>query len=129
MSISVDKYLEKLQEEDLQEIEPTMLAIGATSATFGILNGAFRLYKDYFNKAARACKDMPPREKSICMVKAKVDAKKSELAEIKKKASQCSKTNNPSKCRQKLGDKVKKISDQIKFLSQRLRQLTQMRYD
>ena len=49
MSKPVDKYLEKLQEEDLQEIDPTLLAISATSAALGISNMAFRLYKDYFN--------------------------------------------------------------------------------
>ena len=129
MSKSVDKHLEKLQEDNLQEIEPTLLAISAVSAAFGITNGAFRLYKDYFNKAARKCKDMSPREKSLCMVKAKLDAKKEELAEIKRKASQCSKTNKPNKCREKLGEKISKLTEQVKYLTQRLQQLSQMRYD
>lgn len=129
MSKPLDKYLEKLQEDNLQEIDPTILAISATSAALGITNMAFRLYKDHFNKAARRCKDMSPREKSLCMVKAKLDSKKEELAEIKRKAAQCSKTNNPTKCRDKLGDKLKKLSDQVKFLTQRLQQLSQMKYE
>jgi hypothetical protein len=130
MSEIVDKYLKTLQEEkeELQEIEPTLLAISATSAAFGITNMAFRLYKDYFNKAARKCKDLPPREKGVCMVKAKVDAKKEQLAEIKRKAAQCSKTRKPEKCRGKLSDKIKKLTDEVKFLIQRLQQLSQMQY-
>ncbi len=129
MSKPVDKYLEKLQEEDLQEIDPTLLAISATSAALGISNMAFRLYKDYFNKAARRCKDMSPREKSICMLKAKLEAKKQELGEIKRKASECSKTNKPTKCREKLSEKLTKLTDQVKFLTQRLQQLSQMQYN
>ena len=131
MSDTLDKYLNKLQEDEevLQEIDPTLLAISATSAAFGITNMAFRLYKDYFNKAARKCKDMSPREKSICMLNAKLDAKKEQLAEIKRKASQCSKTRKPEKCRGKLTDKVKKLTEEVTFLTQRLQQLSQMKYD
>lgn len=128
MSNLFEKYLQKIQEEELQEIDPTLIAISATSAAFGITNMAFRAYKDYFNKAARKCKNLPPREKGICMVKAKLDAKREQLAEIKRKSSDCSKTRNPEKCRGKLADKIKKLSDEVKFLNQRLQQLSQMEY-
>jgi len=128
MSNIVDQYIKIIQEEELQEIDPTLLAISATSAAFGITNMAFRAYKDYFNKAARKCKDLPPREKGICMVKAKLDAKKEQLAEIKRKSSECSKTRKPEKCRGKLSEKLKKLSDEVKFLMQRLQQLSQMQY-
>jgi hypothetical protein len=128
MSEIVDKYLKTLQEDQLQEIDPTLLAISATSAAFGITNMAFRMYKDYFNKAARRCKDLPPREKGVCMVKAKLDAKKEQLAEIKRKSAQCSKTKKPTKCRDKLSEKINKISEEVRFLMQRLQQLSQMQY-
>lgn len=130
MSQVLDNYLEKLNEDEpLQEIEPTTLTLGAIGMAFSISNMAFRAYKDYFNKAARRCKDMPPREKSICMMKAKLEAKKEELSEIKRKLSECAKTNDPNKCRTKLGEKVKKITDQVNFFTGRLRQLMKMKYD
>ena len=128
MSDNVQKYLNKLQEEELQEIEPTTIAISAITAAFSVTNMAFRMYKDYFNKAARKCKNLPPREKGVCMVKAKLDAKKAQLGEIKRKASDCSKTRKPNKCREKLSEKVKKITQEVEFLTQRLRQLSQMEY-
>lgn len=129
MSKVVQKYLDNLQEETLQEVDPTLLAISATSAAFGITNMAFRLYKDYFSKAARKCKDLSAREKSLCMLKAKLDAKKEQLGQIKKKSSECSKTRKPPKCRLKLGEKIKKITDEVTMLTQRVQQLSQMRYD
>jgi hypothetical protein len=128
MSDKLQKYLDQLQEDNLQELEPATIAISAVSAAFGITNMAFRLYKDYFNKAARKCKDLPPREKGVCMLKAKLDAKKQQLSEIKKKSSDCSKTRNPTKCRNKLSEKVKKLTEEVKFLTQRLQQLSQMEY-
>jgi hypothetical protein len=128
MSDIVQNYMDKLQEETLQEIDPTLLTISAVSASFTITNMAFRAYKDYFNKAARKCKNLPPREKGVCMLKAKLDAKKEQLSKIKAKSSDCSKTNNPTKCRGKLSEKLKKISDEVKFLTQRMQQLSQMQY-
>jgi hypothetical protein len=129
MSDIVQKYLDNLQEEALQEIDPTLLALSATGVSFGILNMAMRMYKDYFNKAARDCKDLPPREKSICMVKAKLDAKGAQLREIKRKSSECSKTRNPGKCRGKLAEKIRKLTEEVKFLRNRLRYLDQLKYD
>jgi hypothetical protein len=128
MSDKVQKYLDNLQEDNLNELEPTLIAISAISAAFGITNMAFRLYKDYFNKAARKCKDLPPREKSVCMLNAKLDAKKEQLAEIKKQSSTCSKTKDPNKCRTKLTEKIKKLTDEVTFVTQRLEQLKQMQY-
>jgi hypothetical protein len=128
MSDILDKYLNEIQEDTLQEIDPTLMAISAVSAAFSITNMAFRLYKDHFNKAARKCKNLPPREKSVCMIKAKLDAKKQQLGEIKRKSADCSKTSNPNKCRGKLTDKVKKITEEVSFLTQRLQQLGRMEY-
>ena len=128
MTDIAEKYVEELQREPIQEIEPTLIAISATSAAFGITNMALRLYKDYFNKAARKCKDLPPREKGVCMLKAKLDSKKQQLSEIKKKSSDCSKTRKPTKCREKLSEKIKKLTDEVTFIVQRLQQLQQMQY-
>jgi hypothetical protein len=128
MSDPAKDYLNKLQGEPIQELEPVTIAFSAVSVAFGISNMAFRLYKDHFNKAARRCKDLPPREKGVCMIKAKLDGKKVQLGEIKRKSSECSKTRKPTKCREKLTEKIKKISDDVKFLTQRLQQLTQMQY-
>lgn len=128
MTDIAEKYVKQLQGEPLQEIEPVTIAISAVSVAFGISNMAFRLYKDHFNKAARRCKDLPPREKGVCMLKAKLDGKKEQLGEIKKKSSECSKTRKPTKCREKLTEKIKKITDEVTFLTQRLQQLTQMQY-
>jgi hypothetical protein len=128
MSDIVQNYIDKLHEETLQEIDPTILTLSAISAAFTVTNMAFRAYKDYFNKAARKCKNLPAREKGVCMIKAKLDAKKQQLSGIKAKSSDCSKTNKPTKCRGKLSEKIKKITEEVKFLTQRLQQLSQMEY-
>lgn len=123
-------YLKKIQEDNLQEIEPASMAVitGAFYAA-SILNLAFNTYKKYFTKAARRCKDLPSKEKALCMLNAKIEGKKAELANIKGGISKCSKVKKePKKCVEKLKKKSQKVLKNIQFLQNRLKELGKQKY-
>ena len=128
MSDILEQYLDKLENEKLDEVATPFIVLGAISAAFSISNMAFRTYQDYFSKAARACRELPAREKSLCMVKAKLDGKQQQLNVIKRRSNECSKTRNPPKCRSKLAEKIRKLTDEVQFAKNRLRDLRKMEY-
>ncbi len=114
----VDDYLDYLE-----EVAP-MLALSAAS----MLMTAFNLYKSHLTKAARRCKDLPPREKSICMLNSKVIAKNMQLQMLKSNLPKCGKSRNPDKCKLKFANKMKELAAEIKFLAGRLKELRGQKY-
>jgi len=111
----VDKYLDNIQQESV-----TLLAFSAAS----LFITAYNTYKNYLTKAARKCKDLPPREKAICMLNTKIEAKKVEFQTIKTGSSKC----KDEKCKAKVQKKLLKISNDIKFLSNRFKELRSQKY-
>lgn len=125
-----DVYLNLIQEEELQEIDPATMAV-VTGVFYGasIANMAFKAYKVYFSKAARRCKDLPGQEKSLCMIQAKIIGKNAELAKLRGGMSKCNKVKKgPEKCLLKLKTKLSKVSQEIKFLQKRIKQLGKQKY-
>lgn len=108
----------------IQEMEPIMMAISAASLSMG----AFNLYKQHLTKAARVCKSLPPKEKSLCMLTHKLRGKQIQHAKLKSNMSKCSKTKDPQKCKKSLLKKTIKVGEEIKFLSKRVQQLAKQKY-
>lgn len=120
----VEEYLEYLH-----EIEPaTFTMIAAAASIFSVFNIAFNLYKQHFTKAARQCKDLPGKEKALCMLKAKAAAKEVQLNAIKRGKQKCAKTKDPQKCAQKFDAKMSKIGGETGFLKSRMAQLAKQKY-
>jgi len=118
MNDVVDQYL-----NDLQEVAPLLVFSAAST-----LMTAFQLYKKNFTKSARRCKDLPDREKAICMVDSKMRAKNMQLQMLKSNLSKCEKTKDPEKCKLKIASKMKRLANEIKFLSSRLAELRKQKY-
>jgi len=83
---------------------------GATHAVVvaAALFAGAKAYKRFLSKAARACKEKGGVDKTRCMQKFKLDAKKAKIAAMQKGMSACSKTKDPSKCKAKLQGKIAK---------------------
>jgi len=81
-------------------------AIGVTALVGASAFLAYKAYKNYFSKAARACAGKSGAEKDACMARAKQGALGVKKANIKRAMSACSKTSNPAACRQKLQAKM-----------------------
>lgn len=117
----IDNYL-----DTIQEVLPIMVAFSAASVSMG----AFNLYKQHLTKAARTCRDLPAKEKSVCMLNYKLQGKKIQLAKLKDGLGKCSglEKTKVQKCKENLTKKSKRVDDQIKFLSNRMRQLRRQKY-
>lgn len=126
----IDNYLDLIQEDNLQEIEPvTMAVITGVFYAASIMNIGLKVYKTYYTKAAQRCKDLTSREKSLCMLNAKLVGRRAELAKLQGGLGKCGKVKkDPEKCVLKLRTKMQKSKEQIKFLQARLKQLGKQQY-
>jgi 8-oxo-dGTP pyrophosphatase MutT (NUDIX family) len=128
---SVNFYLSSLEENEglfesedeepiITEVMPALFQI-----YIGVMLGKLALdtYKNYFSKAARACKGMPGGEKGICMLRAKATGKEKALEKLKAGISKCGRDRNPEKCRSQVNAKISKLSTEIGYLNQRQKEL------
>ena len=120
--VKLDEYLNQLQEE------PVTAAVMLGLSAANIMLGATRVYKAHFTKSARMCKDLGPRERAMCMTKAKMLAKNIQLQTIKGKMGKCLKTKDAQKCKEKLSGKIQKISVEIKFLADRFEEAKKQKF-
>jgi hypothetical protein len=105
--------------ESIQEIAPLMIAFSAASLSMG----AFNIYKQHLTRAARSCKDLPPKEKAICMLRFKLQGKKAQLSSLNGNMPKCNKTKDAELCKQKLLNKARKVGSDIEFLAKRMDEL------
>ena len=120
----LDEHLDRIQ-----EFEPvsTAVVLGTLSAA-NLIVGASRLYKQSFTKASRLCSNLVPQEKALCMIRAKMYAKKAQLRKLKSDVSKCAKTKNPAKCQNKFLKQTQKLSDEINFYSDRYNSIKKQKY-
>ena len=138
----VEQYLEYIQENMASGLAAaagasgTAAAVGtgafapilAAASVFSAFNMAFQLYKNYFTKAAKQCKDLPGKEKAVCMLRAKSIGKAAELKALKQASAKCMKTKSPEKCKAKFNQKMSKVGGEAGFLKSRMQQLSQQKY-
>ena len=72
-------------------------------------------FKKHFTRGARQCSDLSDSEKSICMLNAKMMAKKIQFGALKDSMNKCKKARDPRRCSEKVSKKLKKISGEIKY--------------
>ena len=137
MSELVEEYLNQLQ-----EVPAAAAAVATGAATggmsfapvlaavsiFSAFNMAFNLYKNFFTKAARRCKDLPGKEKALCMLRAKAAGKQAQLNALKQASNKCMKTKSPEKCKKKFNAKMSKVGGEAGALKSRFQQLSQQKY-
>ena len=74
------------------------------------------------------CSDLSPREKSMCMTRAKMLGKNVQLQALKGSMSKCSKARNAEKCKEKISGKMQKLASDIKFLANRYEGVKKQQY-
>jgi 8-oxo-dGTP pyrophosphatase MutT (NUDIX family) len=123
---SVDFYLTALQEEPLT-LGGVAAAAGSGLIKVYIAAMLIKLAKDafkmQFTKIGRQCKDYPGGERGICVMRAKLAAKKAEGAKLQSISDRCSKDKNPEACRQKVSSRLSSIKQEIAYLTKRLAEL------
>jgi len=111
----IENYLNKIQTQQEQLIMALSVA--------GLFMSAYRLYKDYLTRAARACADLPHKEKTLCILRYKITGKSRELAQLKRNIGKCSTTKDPKKCTERVQQKIDKVQDQLNYFKERYRKL------
>lgn len=89
--------------------------VGVAAAVFvaAASSLAFRAYKRYLSKAAKACKGKAGEERTSCLKKASREAKKQKIKLLEKGLSQCGKTKSPSQCKVKFREKITREKAQM----------------
>jgi len=105
----VQTYLDKIQQEQVALV----LSVG------GLLMTAYRLYKDYLTRAARACANLDPKEKRLCMLRFKIDGKRRQLTALTSLLSKCRQTKKPDECVDKLRQKIETCRQQVDYFRER----------
>lgn len=122
--INLDKYL-----NHIQEIDPLTLAIvGTTIGAANLIMMASRTYKEYYTKGARQCSGLPSKEKSVCMLRAKMYATNLKLQKLKSSSNQCNKAKDINNCKTKMSAKIKQTNRQLQDTTARLKQLKAQAY-
>lgn len=114
----LDNYLDQIQ-----ELTPTMMAVGMGLSAASLIVSATKMYKDYFTKAARQCSDLSPNEKSMCLLRSKMLGKNVQLQALKSSMAKCQKTKDSKACAEKLSGKMQKLAAEIKYLGDRFKEL------
>lgn len=120
----LDEYLDRVQE--FEPVSTAVVMAGLSAAN--LIVGATRMYKSHFTKAARMCSDLQPREKAMCMVRAKMLAKNVELQALKSNMAKCAKAKDQQKCKERLSGKMQKLAQEIKFLADRFEGVKKQQY-
>jgi hypothetical protein len=88
--------------------------IGWTVLAAIALAGAYKIYKNYFSKAARACKGKSGSEKEACMTNYQHQAYKLKQQSLKKSLKLANRSNDATKYKKKINDEIQKINQKLK---------------
>ena len=102
---TIEEYLNYLDEKKIG----TMTIIGAAITALSLIDMAHRTYQDYFGKYSKLCSGLLADEKKICILTAKARSQKMEIDKLKELYNKCDKSRKPSKCKNKLVEKINQI--------------------
>lgn len=92
-----------------QIFDNTNKEVAAVALVALAVTTAYKIYRDYLSKAARACgKGKSGILKKKCVDEFKKKAQKEKIASLQKSISKCSKTKDPTVCKNKLQSKIAK---------------------
>jgi len=100
------------------------LEVGTVSASIVVVRALIdlskKLYHDYLNKAAGACKSKPIDDRATCIIKFKIKALDKQITNLRKNSSKCNKTKKPVYCKKQINGEIKKLKEKIKKLKNKL---------
>jgi hypothetical protein len=117
------KLLEQLKEQqgwhkllDEPEVSPLSALKGGAEAMAPVVIAAgvaalgYKAYQRFFSAGAKACAGLSGDAKTVCMKKYKVKALQKRVQVMRSNISKCSKSKNPSLCKSKIEDKIRRLS-------------------
>jgi hypothetical protein len=85
---------------------------GAAAAAL-IITVAYKMYKRFLSKAAKACKGKSGATKTSCMNKYKKQATQQRINALQKGMTACGKTKDPGKCKITITKKIRNLKAQL----------------
>lgn len=82
------------------------------------------IYKRYFSTAAKACKNLSGKQRTICMTKARIKAAEAAIAESEKGLLECSSAKNEEDCMFKMKVEIRSWKKKKAAEEEKLRKLT-----
>jgi hypothetical protein len=108
---AVNSALQKAQQQagKIDAAQPgAKYVAGAALAALAIF-GAYKTYKRFFSKSAKACSGNKGVERKACIKKFKVDAIKAQISDLNAASAKCAATKDPGKCKATIGAKIQKL--------------------
>lgn len=99
--------------KDVGASNATVTTLGSVVVAALVITLAYKTYKRFLSKAARACNNKGGAEKTSCMNKYKKHATQIRIKDLQKGTAACSKTKSPEKCKQKIQKKITKLKAQL----------------
>jgi len=101
---------------DEPEVSPLSALKGGAEAMAPVVIAAgvaaigYKAYQRFLSAAAKSCAGLSGDAKTICMKKYKVKALQKRVQVMRSNISKCSKSKNPSLCKSKIEDKIRRLS-------------------
>ncbi len=89
------------------------IGLAALTAAALVIYGGYKIYQRFFSQAAKACSKLSGSQRDQCVKKFRIDAMKTQISDLNKGMSTCSKSKDPAKCKQIISDKIKKLQTKI----------------
>jgi len=96
------------EKAELQKVVVVAVVVAA------IIAGSYMVYKRFFSKAAKACKGKSGGERKTCLQTFKNNAVKAQMSALNSGMGKCAKTKNPTKCKLKVQNKIKRLQSKIR---------------
>jgi hypothetical protein len=88
-------------------------AVLATAVAAASIYAGYKIYKRFFSAAARACKGKGS-EREKCLKAYRIKALQNAISKMKETSGKCSKTKDPSKCKNKINSQIEKYSARLR---------------
>ena len=86
-----------------------------------LISSAVAIYRNQFSKAGRACSTLSGAMKEKCMLRYNIEALKKQINRLKTGKTECTKTNDPAKCNEKIDKNIKKLQVKLAKLTNEAR--------
>lgn len=108
------KKIKEMGEPALQKFlaavsSPAGMAVGGAALAALVTFAAYKLYKNYFSKAAKACAGKKGAEKDACMQAHRMKAKQAQAKVLMRGMSACKNSKDPAKCKAAIQAKIAKL--------------------
>jgi len=99
--------------EIANKIKSNAVPIGGAVLGAALLFGAYKTYKRFFSKAARACSGKSGPEREVCITNFKKNATKAQINDLKRSLAGCKSSKNPQRCQASIQAKIQKLQSTL----------------